>query len=132
MNKDRRKMLGNIADGTREAEKTLKALYDEGNALIAQLNEKITEINEFRTNLKDDLIGSIEDVKSEEEEAYENLPESMQNGDKGSVMQEAIEYMDSSISALDGLYDLEEIGELECPDLDGDVATPLEDASNVG
>lgn len=52
----------------------------------------------------------LEECRNEEEEAYDNLPESFQYGEKGEKMQDAISAMenaDSSIQdAIDYLNDL--------------------------
>ena len=45
----------------------------------------------------------MEEVKDEEAEAYENLPEGLQGSERGEAMQEAI---DSLESAYDGLEDV--------------------------
>lgn len=53
------------------------------------------------------LLLEIESVKDEEQEAYDNLPESMQNGDKGEKMSDAVnnlEYaFDSQTEVIDYL-----------------------------
>jgi len=43
----------------------------------------------------------IEEVKGEEEESYENMPEGMQGGDKGEKAQAAIDALDEAINACD-------------------------------
>ena len=43
----------------------------------------------------------LEEVKSEEEEAYENLPESFQNGERGEEMQGYIEMIDEAYGYLE-------------------------------
>lgn len=59
-------------------------------------------------DLKDkllDILTEIEEIINEEQEAYDNLPESLQDGDKGTKMSEAIDNLDSAYSSL------EEVGE---------------------
>lgn len=57
-----------------------------------------------------EIQADLEDCRSEEEEAYDNMPESFQYGEKGEAMQDAIDTMenaDSSIQdAIDYLYEL--------------------------
>ena len=52
-----------------------------------------------------DLIGEaksiLEEVKSEEEEAYENLPGSFQNGDRGEEMQNCIDMLDEAYGYIE-------------------------------
>lgn len=42
----------------------------------------------------------LEEVKSEEEDSYENLPYNFRDGDKGEEMQNYIEMLDESIGYL--------------------------------
>lgn len=55
----------------------------------------------------EELMHDIEALQEEEQEAYDNLPESLQDGERGQAMQEAadnLEYAASSIQeALDYL-----------------------------
>lgn len=52
-----------------------------------------------------DLVNSakevLEDVREEEQEAYENLPESLQNSGKGEDMQNYIEMLEEAENYLD-------------------------------
>lgn len=52
----------------------------------------------------------IEGVKSEEQEKYDNMPENLQNSDRGQQMQEGL-------TALDAIYDALE--EFEAVSFDG-------------
>lgn len=49
----------------------------------------------------DEAIGQIEDVRDEEQEAYDNLPENFQESSRGQDMQEAIDSMDSIIRSIE-------------------------------
>lgn len=55
----------------------------------------------------------IEDLQSEEQDAFDNLPENLQEGEKGEAMQESIEALDSACTAVDELdnYLTEALGE---------------------
>lgn len=57
-------------------------------------------IQELKDKLLD-LLTTIEEIKDEEQEAYDNLPESFQDGDKGTKMTEAIDNLDSAFSSLE-------------------------------
>ena len=55
-----------------------------------------------------ELIGKLEDLKSEietlrdeKQEYFDNMPESLQSGDKGQAAEAAIEQMDEAYNALD-------------------------------
>lgn len=55
-------------------------------------------------DIKDQLIDlqtDIEEIKDEEQEAYDNLPESLQDGEKGEKMYDAIDNLDSAYSSLE-------------------------------
>jgi hypothetical protein len=45
----------------------------------------------------------IEEVKSDEEDYYENMPESFKEGDKGQKAQDAISELESAIDTLEQL-----------------------------
>ena len=47
----------------------------------------------------------IEAIKDEEQEAYDNLPESLQDGEQGEKMDENIGDLDEAISVLYGILD---------------------------
>ena len=52
-------------------------------------------------NLINQAKGILEEVKDEEQEAYDNLPESFQYGERGEQMQEYIDSMDEAYENLD-------------------------------
>ena len=52
----------------------------------------------------------LESVRDEEEEAFDNLPENLQESERGQSMQNAIDAMNDILDSLD-LDDLEEIAQ---------------------
>ena len=61
-------------------------------------------------NALQDAMSELEYIKDEEQEAYDNLPESLQESEKGETMQEYVDDIDSVISDLDSVIsDLEDI-----------------------
>jgi len=50
----------------------------------------------------EDARGDLQAILEEEQDAYDNLPESFQNGEKGIVMQEGIDDMATVIDEIDG------------------------------
>lgn len=48
-----------------------------------------------------EVLEMIADVKDEEEEAYDNLPESLQESGRGQAMYDAIDALDSAYEALE-------------------------------
>lgn len=49
----------------------------------------------------DDLKSEIEAVLGEEQDAYDNLPDSLRTGEKGDKMYEAIEALESAVSSIE-------------------------------
>lgn len=79
MNNARRKIINRIADD-------LECIVD---------NYKEYENNQMIENL-DGIDKRIVDITSEEEEAFNNLPENLQDSDRGQVMQDAIENLEEA------------------------------------
>ena len=52
-------------------------------------------------NLIDEAMEIIEEVRDEEQEAYDNLPESFQNGERGEEMSGYIEMLEEATGYLD-------------------------------
>lgn len=97
MNKDRRKKLSEIIDR------------------INDLKPKLDELKQ----LKEDIARDLEAIKDEEQEAFDNLAESFQQGEKGQDMEAAIDNMTTAYDALESI-DLD-------ADLD-DVISNIDDA----
>ena len=84
MNKERRKELSSIIDR------------------IAALGAKIDEVKQIR----DDIVSDLESVRDAEQESFDNLPESLQDGERGQDMQSAIDNLDNALQDLESLDDL--------------------------
>ena len=68
----------------------------------------IRKIIEQLEGLKEDL----DMVKTEEEEAFDNLPEGFQESERGEAMQEGIDVMEDAYGDLESIiYNLEEMVE---------------------
>lgn len=63
--------------------------------------KKLGEIIDQLENLREDL----DAVASEEREAYDNLPESLQESDRGCAMEEAADELDDICSEVEELKD---------------------------
>ena len=83
------------------------------NSIDSVINELIEKFEE----IKAEAIDQLSEIRDEEQEAYDNLPESLQESEKGENMQnciDALEYFMSDLEnmEIDGTDDLlEEIGE---------------------
>lgn len=82
MNKDRRKTIATIVEDANNV-----------SADLAKLMERIASIK-----------GAAEAVMEEEQEYYDNMPESLQNGEKGQAAEEVISQIEDAINELDGLF----------------------------
>ena len=120
MNNDRRKRIDALADTVREFNGELAGLFERANAVIAEINDKIEEA-------KSVLIGELEEIRDEEQEAFDNMPEGFQNGERGELAQEAINNLEAAIGYLEGMDPIDDLNEVE---LEGEVADNLEMASN--
>lgn len=49
--------------------------------------------------------GELEELRDEEDEAYDNLPENFQEGSRGEAMQEAIDNMETALAAVEEAKD---------------------------
>lgn len=82
------------------------------NAIDSVINELIEKFEE----IKSEAIDQLSEIRDEEQEAYDNLPEAFQDSERGENMQDCIDALDSFISDLEdmeieGTDDLlEEIG----------------------
>jgi len=63
-------------------------------AALGKLQERI---NELKTE--------AEALRDEEQDAFDNMPESLQESERGEAAQEALEYLECLVSSLDEAYD---------------------------
>jgi hypothetical protein len=59
-------------------------------------------------NLADQLSiikGGLEDIHSEEEEYFDNMPESIQGGEKGETAQSNVDMLDEAIQSIESAID---------------------------
>lgn len=52
------------------------------------------------------LLDEIADIRDEEQEAYDNLPESFQDGERGELMSEIIDKLDDAYDNLETAADI--------------------------
>lgn len=69
---------------------------------LAQIVAKLEELESLRQEIQE----MLEEVKDEEEVALDNMPESLQEGERGQQMQEYIDTMDGVVIDLE-LMDLD-------------------------
>ena len=82
---------------------------------IALIISEVTSLSEKMESILNDL----ETIKSEEEECFENIPENLQDSERYTAAEEAVENLDSAYDTLQ-----------EAIDSLADVVSSLEEASN--
>lgn len=65
------------------------------------MNDKRRKALTEATNFLDNAKNLIEEIKSEEEDALENMPEGLKEGDKGEKAQAAIDALDEAMGYCD-------------------------------
>lgn len=63
-------------------------------------NDRRARLQKIADQLED-LRTQLEEIKGEEQDAYDNLPESFQNGERGEKMQTAIDALDNCDSDIE-------------------------------
>ena len=63
-------------------------------------NERRKKIEKIREDL-DGLMALVEELAEEEQEAFDNLPESLQDTERGEAMQTAIDNLDNLQNSLE-------------------------------
>ena len=71
--------------------------------------EQLSELE----SLKQSIMESLQEVIDEEQEAYDNMPESLQYSDRGEQMQEYISLMESVVGDLENLDAEDQASQLE-------------------
>lgn len=73
---------------------------------IATLIKELSDVQDSACELQlaaEDLRDRIEAVRDEEQEYYDNMPESFQAGDKGAIAEEAIAVLETAFDQADEL-----------------------------
>lgn len=62
-------------------------------------DERRKKIERAKSHITD-AVNLIEEVKSDEQDAFDNMPEGFQQGDKGQAMEEGISALESAVDNL--------------------------------
>ena len=71
---------------------------------LAAIIEKLEQLDALREEIRERL----EDIRDDEQDAFDNMPESLQESERGEQMQEYIDIMENVTSELD-LIDIEDL-----------------------
>ncbi len=108
MNNAQRKVLNTYAQAVYEAVNTLRTLTEQlAEAAPAPGSPELKAYLVAARAAVDSasVTAGLEDVGGDEQEKFDNMPESLQNGANGERIQEAISALEDAISALEGSTD---------------------------
>lgn len=88
----------------RERRKELDQVSDLLQVIVGEIDEE-PDWSDLRSRLEDHKT-TVEGLQAEEQEAYDNMPESFQSGDKGDTAQSAIDNMGSAIGEIESAIEL--------------------------
>jgi uncharacterized coiled-coil DUF342 family protein len=104
----------------RQDRQGLQIMNDQRRKTIKELRErveaaqKIVEhaISELHSVSFEDFVGEAEELRDEEQDYLDNMPESLQGGEKGEKASEAINYLEEAHSAFEELVEaVDELGD---------------------
>ena len=79
--------------------------------------DKVASLRERRESLAEEIADAkeaLEGIRDDEQEYVDNMPESLQQGEKGEAAQEAISQLEEAIEALGEIEDIvDKFGEVE-------------------
>lgn len=75
--------------------------------------KRIMSLIEQMDILKEQITEELESVLEEEQEAFDNIPESLQESERGERIQECIEYLETAVDTFTEFYSEEAIEALE-------------------
>lgn len=81
---------------------------------INEAHARLVALNDQLQTLKseaEELVGTLETIRDAEQEYFDNMPESLQQGDKGQSAEQAIQYLEEAIDAVTTLQDLDDLDE---------------------
>ena len=64
--------------------------------------DRRARISKLQDQLQD-IMSALDEIRNEEQEAYDNMPESIQYGERGDAMTDAIDNMDEAASLLEDI-----------------------------
>lgn len=67
-------------------------------------NDRRKEISKA-LSIAEELKSTLENLRDEEQEYYDNMPESLQGSDKGEAASEAVTNLENAISSMDEVVD---------------------------
>lgn len=82
-----------------------------------KIHKLIKELEKLETSfdslLLSNCISTLEDIKNDEEEAFDNMPEGLQCSSRGMDSEAAIENLDEALEYLEEISEIEDIEEIK-------------------
>lgn len=97
MNKARRKEIEKVEQRIHDLRGDLTSIMEDMREAMSPFINKLRDLSEAYGSAS----GSIDDIKSEEEDYRDNMPESMQSGDKYDTAENAISELENAITEVD-------------------------------
>jgi DNA repair exonuclease SbcCD ATPase subunit len=142
MNAQRRKEVGKLQVQIKEAQDKLATAVDQARAIWDKATEEIMGlVGSFGDDLED-IKGGIEAIRDEEQEYYDNMPEGLQNSERGETATNNVEQLETALNSMEELGTffselaeetlsterMDELGEM--PDKMGEASEALDEAQN--
>jgi hypothetical protein len=124
MNNDRRKALTKANKEFAAAANVLVELKDEWTQIKADFEERRVAA----VAALDEVKSTVEGLRDEEQDYYDNMPDALQGSDKGQNAEQAISNMDQVIDTIDTLVGEEDLDEADPDNAIADVEGWLEEA----
>lgn len=70
------------------------------------MNKQRRKSLDFALEALSEIRSLVEDARNEEQEYFDNMPESFQSGDKGQAAEDAVSLLDDALNALDDVEGL--------------------------
>lgn len=107
MNANRRKMLSQLCENLESLSAEIEILaVDETQSGKESVEQRNARIVGWQSKLED-LHSSLEECRLDEEEYFDNMPESLQGGEKGTMSEDAVSEMESALEKIEELFSLE-------------------------
>jgi hypothetical protein len=74
------------------------------NAMVEALNEAISDFKETFA----DIATAIEELKDEEQEKFDNMPEGLQNGERGQAIEATVNQLETALDAANNVSEIED------------------------
>lgn len=124
MNNDGRKRIDAIIKDIEAQAAAKQAIAD----AIEELNGKISDFKEAFGDIKT----AIEELRDEEQEKFDNLPEGLQQAERGQAIEATVQALDNAMEAIDAVDAVDEIEDFEFSIETDDMVTALDEAKYAG